>query len=74
VGEAVAGIMTLLTLALATFLAGVHFDWRYYIVGGLLAAAVAAIAVLANFLWVIGIAAAGFAVYLGLRARRSGGG
>ena len=70
-GEADAGTVTLLSLALATFLAGVHFDWRYCVVGALLAAAVAAIAVLANFLWLIGIVAVGFAVFLSLRASRA---
>ena len=70
-GEADAGTVTLLSLALATFLAGVHFDWRYCVVGALLAAAVAAIAVLSNFLWLIGIVAVGFAVFLSLRAARA---
>jgi hypothetical protein len=71
-GEADAGTVTLLSLALATFLAGVHFDWRYCVVGGLLASAVAAIAVLAGFLWLVGVVAVGFAVYLGVRAARGG--
>ena len=70
-GEADAGTVTLLSLALATFLAGVHFDWRYCVVGALLAAAVAAIAVVSNFLWLIGIVAVGFAVFLSLRAARA---
>ena len=70
-GEADAGTVTLLSLALATFLAGVHFDWRYCVVGALLAAAVAAIAVVSKFLWLIGIVAVGFAVFLSLRAARA---
>ncbi len=70
-GEDDAGTVTLLSLALATFLAGVHFDWRYCVVGALLAAAVAAIAVVSNFLWLIGIVAVGFAVFLSLRAARA---
>jgi hypothetical protein len=70
-GEADAGTVTLLSLALATFLAGVHFDWRYCVVGALLAAAVAAIAVVSNFLWLIGIVAVAFAVFLVLRASRA---
>jgi hypothetical protein len=69
-GEADAGTVTLLSLSLATFLAGVHFDWRYCVVGALLAAAVAAIAVLSNFLWLIGIVALAFAIFLALRASR----
>lgn len=70
-GEADAGTVTLLSLSLATFLAGVHFDWRYCVVGALLAAAVAAIALVSNFLWLIGIVAVGFAVFLALRASRA---
>lgn len=70
-GEADAGIVTLLTLALATFLAGVHFDWRYCIVGGLLAAAVVALAVLSSFLWLIAAAALAFAIFLVVRATRA---
>ena len=70
-GEADAGIVTLLSLGLATFLAGVHFDWRYCVVGALLAAAVAAIALVSNFLWLIGIVAVAFAVFLALRASRA---
>jgi len=68
--EAAAGTVTLLSLALATFLAGVYFDWRYCVVGALLAAAVAALAVVSNFLWLIGIAAVAFAVFLALRLSR----
>jgi hypothetical protein len=65
-----AGLVALLALALTTFLAGVHFDWRYCVVGALLAAAVAAVAVLKGFLWVIVIAAVAVAAFLLYRARR----
>ena len=65
-----AGLVALLALALTTFLAGVHFDWRYCVVGALLAAAVAAVAVLKGFLWVIVIAAVAVAAFLVYRARR----
>jgi hypothetical protein len=65
-----AGLVALLALALTTFLAGVHFDWRYCVVGTLLAAAVAAVAVLKEVLWVIVIAAVAVAAFLVYRARR----
>jgi hypothetical protein len=69
-----AGLVALLALALTTFLAGVHFDWRYCVIGALLAAAVAAVAVLKEFLWVIVIAAAAVASFLVYRARRGASG
>jgi hypothetical protein len=65
-----AGLVALLVLALATFLAGVHFDWRYCVVGALLAAAVGALAVVKGFLWVIAIIAVAVAAFLVYRARR----
>jgi hypothetical protein len=65
-----AALVALLALALTTFLAGVHFDWRYCVVGALLAAAVAAVAVLKEFLWVIVIAAVAVAAFFVYRARR----
>jgi hypothetical protein len=68
-----AGLVALLALALTTFLAGVHFDWRYCVVGALLAAAVVAVALLEEFfLWVIVIAAVAVAAYLVYRARGNG--
>ena len=48
-----AGLVALLVLALATFLAGVHGDWRFYIMGVLLGAAVAGAAFLEEFLWMM---------------------
>jgi hypothetical protein len=66
-----AALVALLALALTTFLAGVHFDWRYCVVGALLAAAVAAVAVLNEFLWVIVIAAIAIGAFLVYRARRA---
>jgi len=66
-----AALVALLALALTTFLAGVHFNWRYCVVGALLAAAVAALAVLKEFLWVLVIAAVVIAAFLVYRARRS---
>jgi hypothetical protein len=48
-----AGIVALLMLAFATFLAGVHFDWRYMIVGIILGAAVVGAALVQEFIWMI---------------------
>lgn len=46
-------ILCLLALALTTFLAGVHFDWRFMLVGILLGACVAGAAFVEEFLWMI---------------------
>ncbi len=46
-------LITLLALALTTFLAGVHFDWRFMVVGVILGFAVAGAAFLEQFIWVI---------------------
>ena len=46
-------LITLLALALTTFLAGVHFDWRFMVVGIILGAAVAGAAFLEQFIWII---------------------
>lgn len=52
-------LLTLTCLALATFLAGVHFEWRFMVVGVILGAAVAGAAVIEHIIWlaVIPIAA-----------------
>ncbi len=54
------GFICLLALALTTFLAGVHFDWRFMIVGIVLGACVAGAAFVEQVMWmvVIPIAAA----------------
>lgn len=46
-------LITLLALALTTFLAGVHFDWRFMVVGVILGLAVAGAAFLESIIWVI---------------------
>jgi len=46
-------LMALLSLALVTFLAGVHFDWRFMVVGVILGAAVAGAALVEQVLWMI---------------------
>jgi hypothetical protein len=47
--------ISLLALALATFLAGVHFDWRFMIIGIVLGACVAGAAFVEQFIWIIAI-------------------
>ncbi len=46
-------LLTLLSLALVTFLAGVHFEWRFMVVGVILGAAVAGAAFVEQILWMI---------------------
>lgn len=46
-----AGLLTLLVLALATFLAGVHFDWRLSLLGVVLGAAAACALLIKEFFW-----------------------
>lgn len=48
-----AGIIALLMFAFATFLAGVHFDWRYMVVGIILGAAVVGAALVQEFIWMV---------------------
>jgi len=47
------GLSVVVTMALATFLAGVHADWRLCIVGTLLGVAVLVIALVERYLWLI---------------------
>ncbi len=46
-------LLALLSLALTTFLAGVHFDWRFMVVGVILGAAVAGAAFVEQVIWMI---------------------
>lgn len=48
-----AGLIMLLVLALASFLAGTHVGWRFYVLGALLAGATVAAAYIEEFMWVI---------------------
>jgi hypothetical protein len=48
-----AGLVALLALALTTFLAGVHFDWRLAVLGTLLGAAAGCAALLERFFWLL---------------------
>jgi hypothetical protein len=67
-----AGLVTLLTVALGTFLAGVHFSWRFCILGGILFLTVVAAAFLETFFWVFLIPAliAGAAMVFVKRKKR----
>ncbi len=46
-------LLALLSLALATFLAGVHFEWRFMVVGVILGAAVVGTAFVEQLIWMI---------------------
>ncbi len=48
-----AGLVALLALALTTFLAGVHFNWRYGVFGIVLGSTVAVAAILEEFFWIM---------------------
>jgi hypothetical protein len=48
-----AGLAALLTIALASFLAGVHSDWRLMVIGGVLGVTVVGFAVLEQIIWVV---------------------
>lgn len=48
-----AGLVVLLALALTTFLAGVHFEWRLGVLGLLLAAAAVSAALVDQFFWLL---------------------
>ena len=51
-----AGLVALSMVALVTFLAGVHFDWRFLLIGTLLGFGVACAAFAETFFWVVLIA------------------
>lgn len=48
-------LISLLALALTTFLAGVHFDWRFMVVGIILGVSVAGAALVEQMIWMIAI-------------------
>lgn len=58
-----AGLVSLLLLTVATLLAGVHFDWRLFVVGVLLGITTACVSIVEEFVWwiliVAGVVAAG---------------
>jgi hypothetical protein len=52
-----AGLVTLLALALTTFLAGVHFNWRFAVLGLMLGLTMVGAAFLQEFFWMLVIPA-----------------
>ena len=48
-----AGLVALLALALATYLSGVHADWRVAVVGFFLGLVVIAVALIEQFMWIL---------------------
>jgi hypothetical protein len=69
------GMVTLLALALTTFLAGVHFDWRLCLMGLLLASLVVGGALVQRFLWMVVVplmAAVALGIYWWLRREEPG--
>ena len=52
-----AGLVALLLLALTSYLAGIRANWRFCVLGAILACAVATAAVVQGFLWVLALVA-----------------
>ncbi len=52
------GLVMLLILALATFLAGIHVGWRFFVLGALLALTTVVAAYIEEFMWIIILIAA----------------
>jgi hypothetical protein len=48
-----AGLVALLALSLTTLLAGVHFDWRLMLLGGVLGVTAACAAFVEEFFWIL---------------------
>jgi hypothetical protein len=48
-----AGLAALITIALASFLAGVHSDWRLMVLGAVLGVTVVGFAILEQLIWVV---------------------
>jgi hypothetical protein len=72
-----AGLVALIALALTSYLAGIRANWRFCVVGAILACAVAAATLVERYLWVVALPALGIAVaavLLWMRARRAKGG
>jgi hypothetical protein len=71
------GPVALLALALTSYLAGIRADWRFCVVGAILACGVAATALIQHFLWVVALPAVAIVALAGLlfvRSRRAKGG
>jgi hypothetical protein len=52
-----AGVVELLAIAITTFLAGVHFDWRLGLVGAALGIGAFGAAVVEEYFWIVGLIA-----------------
>ena len=65
-----AGLVVLLSLAITTFLAGVHFDWRLVVLGVVLGAGALFAALVEEFFWVFLIIAIPVIAVLWWRGRR----
>jgi len=48
-----AGLTALIVIALSSFLAGVHSDWRLMVLGAVLGATVVSFAVLEQLIWIV---------------------
>jgi 4-amino-4-deoxy-L-arabinose transferase-like glycosyltransferase len=72
INNADAGLVALLALALTTFLAGVHFDWRLAVLGAVLGAAAACAALLEQFFWILLLPALAAGAVAVLWRRRGG--
>ncbi len=66
------GLVALLVLALSTFLAGVHGNWRICLVGLFLGMATAGAALMEEYLWLILVLAAIVFILLAVLLRRKG--
>jgi hypothetical protein len=69
-----AGLVSLLLLTVTTLSAGVHFDWRIFVVGLLLGVVTACVAFVEEFVWVLVVAAliAGVVLYFWPRRKDRG--
>ena len=76
IAEEALGPVALLCLALTSYLAGIRADWRFCLVGAILACGVAATALIEQFLWVLALPALGIAAggLLWMRSHRAKGG
>jgi hypothetical protein len=67
-----AGLVALLSLALTTFLAGVHFDWRLSVIGVVMAAGAILAALVEEFFWIFLLLALPVIAVLVWRKRSAG--
>lgn len=65
-----AGLLAALLLALTCFLAGVHFDWHFLVLGSVLGIAVAGGAFAEHYFWIAIVVAIVAAIVIGVVRRR----